>query len=179
MNLTLNGLPIIVDQVAAEEIIRRHLLNGDTAVDATAMPGAAHIPQLKAGEKYLGAHCGPDGKLVHTILLPGVARGKNWQAAMEWAVDQGGYLPNRIEGAMLFAYLKAEFENEVYWLGEQCADADMRVIHEVLANPRQIDHDGNAHLLQVPSRSDAGSHQDRGGVKCARRYNDFTSLEFA
>ena len=122
MNLTLNGLPIIVDQVAAEEIIRRHLLNGDTAWAAIATPGAAHIPQLKPGEKYLGAHCGPDGKLVHTILLPGVARGKNWQAAMEWAVDQGGYLPNRIEGAMLFAYLKSEFENEVYWLGEQSAD---------------------------------------------------------
>jgi hypothetical protein len=122
MNLTLNGLPIVVDQVAAEEIVRRHLLNGDTAVAAIAPAGAAHIPQLKAGKKYLGAHCGPDGKLVHTILLPGVARGKNWQAAMEWAVDQGGYLPNRIEGAMLFAYLKSEFENEVYWLGEQSAD---------------------------------------------------------
>ena len=87
--------------------------------ESIATPGSAHIPQLKAGEKYLGAHCGPDGKLVHTILLPGVARGKNWQAAMEWAVDQGGYLPNRIEGAMLFAYLKSEFALEVYWLGVQ------------------------------------------------------------
>ena len=130
MNITLNGLPVIIDQVAAEEIVRRHLLNGDTAVAAIALPGSAHIPQLKAGEKYLGAHCGPDGKLVHTILLPGVARGKNWQPAMEWAVDQGGYLPNRIEGAMLFAYLKSEFENEVYWLGEQDADASDYAWHQ-------------------------------------------------
>jgi hypothetical protein len=133
MNLTLNGLPIIVDQVAAEEIVQRHLQRRsdeqkspellDWAEQFNAWKARSNqLLQLKPGEKYLGAHCGPDGKLVHTILLPGVARGKNWQAAMEWAVDQGGYLPNRIEGAMLFAYLKSEFENEVYWLGEQYAD---------------------------------------------------------
>ena len=135
MNLTINGLPIIVDPVAAEEIVRNHLLNGAHGyqpIDRSdgrpvqqpprLAKSDTQVLQLKAGEKYLGAHCGPDGKLVHTILLPAVARGKNWQAAMEWAVDQGGYLPNRIEGAMLFAYLKSEFENEVYWLGEQYAD---------------------------------------------------------
>jgi len=134
MNLTLNGLPIIVDEIAAREIVQRHLQRQsdeqkspeplDWAEQFNAWKARIdQLPQLKPGEKYLGAHCGPDGKLVHTILLPGFARGKNWQAAMEWAVDQGGYLPNRIEGAMLFAYLKAEFENEVYWLGEQYADA--------------------------------------------------------
>ena len=133
MNLTLNGLPIVVDQVAAEEIVQRHLQRRSDEQKSPELLDWAEqfnawkaridqLPQLKPGEKYLGAHCGPDGKYVHTILLPGVARNKNWQAAMEWAVDQGGYLPNRIEGAMLFAYLKSEFENEVYWLGEQSAD---------------------------------------------------------
>ena len=135
MNLTINGLPIIVDEIAAREIVQRHLQRqSDESKSPELLDWAeqfnawkarqGQLPQLKPGEKYLGAHCGPDGKFVHTILLPYVARDKNWQAAMEWAADQGGYLPNRIEGAMLFAYLKSEFENEVYWLGEQYAASD-------------------------------------------------------
>jgi len=56
MNLTLNGLPIIVDQVAAEEIVRRHLLNGDTAVAAIATPGAKHMGLIYLGNYILDSH---------------------------------------------------------------------------------------------------------------------------
>ena len=148
MNLTINGLPIIVDEIAAEEIVQRHLQRQSAEQKSPELLDWAEqfnawkarqgqLPQLKPGEKYLGAHCGPDGKLVHTILLPGVARGKNWQAAMEWAVDQGGYLPNRIEGAMPFAYLKSEFENEVYWLGEQFAVDSAYACYQGFTNGNQ------------------------------------------
>lgn len=46
-----------------------------------------------------------------------------WVAAMEWAKGIGADLPNRVEGALLFANLRDSFEKEWHWTNEQYSDA--------------------------------------------------------
>lgn len=79
---------------------------------------AVTIP-LAAGEKLAGPILNEDGTLSHyLILLPGQADDVNWNAAREWATQQGGELPTRREQSLLFANLKHEFEERYYWSGE-------------------------------------------------------------
>lgn len=74
---------------------------------------------LKQGEIYVGTVTTPgEYGNYHLILLPGDIEAKNWNSAMEWAVEQGGELPNRVECALLFATLKSEFEEKRYWTRE-------------------------------------------------------------
>ena len=74
---------------------------------------------LKQGEIYVGTIITPgEYGNYHLILLPGDIEAKNWKSAMEWAEEQGGELPNRVESALLFATLKAEFSEEWYWTRE-------------------------------------------------------------
>ena len=80
---------------------------------------AVTIP-LAAGERIAGQILNDDGTLSHyLILLPGQADDVNWNAAGEWAAEQGGELPTRREQSLLFANLKGEFEAEWYWSNEQ------------------------------------------------------------
>jgi hypothetical protein len=77
---------------------------------------------LAIGEKYIGTIISADGTHNHhIILLPGAVSGMTWKDAKEWAESIGGELPDRIEGALLFATMKDEFEEEWYWTRE--ADA--------------------------------------------------------
>ena len=74
---------------------------------------------LAIGEKYIGTIISADGtRNHHIILLPGAVSGKTWIDAKEWAESIGGELPDRIEGALLFATMKDEFEEEWYWTRE-------------------------------------------------------------
>ena len=73
------------------------------------------LPLLNQGEIFLGVYCGPDGELIRVILLPEEKAPSSWKTAMKWAKDLGGDLPNRIEQAMLFAYLLDQFKRERYW----------------------------------------------------------------
>jgi len=74
---------------------------------------------LAIGEKYIGTIISADGTSNHhIILLPGAVSGKTWNDAKEWAESIGGELPDRIEGALLFATMKDEFEEEWYWTRE-------------------------------------------------------------
>jgi hypothetical protein len=74
---------------------------------------------LKQGEIYVGTITTPgEYGCYHLILLPGDIETKNWKAAMEWADEQGGELPNRVEGALMFATLKSEFSESYYWTRE-------------------------------------------------------------
>ena len=73
------------------------------------------IPEIKQGEKYLGAITEPDGRTRHTIVLPGDHDNANWDDSMEWAKSIGGDLPDRIEQAMMLAFMHEEFKREAYW----------------------------------------------------------------
>ena len=85
-------------------------------------PIMVRAPNLAPGELWVGVIISADGKKKHhIILLPGVKIGINWKDAMDWAKSIGGDLPDRAEGALLFAVMKDEFDPEWYWLNEQHA----------------------------------------------------------
>jgi hypothetical protein len=74
---------------------------------------------LAIGEKYVGTIISADGsRNHHIILLPGAVSGMTWKDAKTWAESIGGELPDRVEGALLFATMKNEFEEECYWTRE-------------------------------------------------------------
>ena len=79
------------------------------------MSTAAKTPELQEGEIYVGAILKKDGTGHHIILLPGDKDDVNWQAAMDWAKEKGGDLPNRVEQSLLFADHKDEFKEDWYW----------------------------------------------------------------
>jgi len=90
---------------------------------ASAYPITLNLPQVNAGEKYVGAIISADGtKRDHIILLPETKVDINWKDAMTWAKSIGGDLPNRCESALLFATMKDQFEKEWHWTNEQHAN---------------------------------------------------------
>ncbi|MCL2298347.1 MAG: DUF1566 domain-containing protein [Proteobacteria bacterium] len=75
---------------------------------------------LNPGEIYAGTIITPgEYGSYHLILLPSETKPINWKDAMKWAAKHGGELPNRVEGALLFATLKHEFQEEWYWTREE------------------------------------------------------------
>jgi hypothetical protein len=89
---------------------------------AAAYPITLNLPELNAGELYVGAIISADGtKRDHIILLPGLKENVNWKDAMAWAQSIGGDLPNRCESALLFATFKDQFKPEWHWLNKQHA----------------------------------------------------------
>ncbi|QBQ99221.1 DUF1566 domain-containing protein [Paraburkholderia pallida] len=79
---------------------------------------AIQLPELQAGEIYVGIIGDQSGNLHHVILLPGERTDVNWKDAKEWAASIGGSLPNRIEQAMLWARCRDQFEPDWYWSEE-------------------------------------------------------------
>ena len=77
-------------------------------------------PKLADGEIYVGITLHED-RLHHLILLPGNTKA-GWEAAGRWAKAQGGVLPSRHDGLVLFRHARAQFEREAHWLDEQHAD---------------------------------------------------------
>lgn len=77
-------------------------------------------PQLKTGEIYVGITL-HDDRLHHLILLAGTTK-SDWKAAGQWAREQGGTLPSRHDGLVLFKHARAQFDRDWYWLDEQHAD---------------------------------------------------------
>lgn len=86
-----------------------------------AAPKKPALPKLAKGEVYVGITL-HDDRLHHLILLPGSTT-TTWKAAGEWARAQGGVLPSRHDGLVLFKHALAQFERAGYWLDEQHADA--------------------------------------------------------
>lgn len=87
-----------------------------------AFPISVPFPPLNEGEKFIGAIISADGSKRHAlILLPGEKTDIKWADAMDWAKSIGGELPDRVESALLFATMKAEFSPEWYWTREQHA----------------------------------------------------------
>jgi hypothetical protein len=81
---------------------------------------AAATIELKEGEHYAGLILNTDGTPSHhLVLLPEADKRMAWQAAVEYAKDQGGVLPTRAEQALLYANLKAQFQPAWYWSSEE------------------------------------------------------------
>lgn len=74
---------------------------------------------LAKGEEYRGITL-HDGKAVHLIELPGEFTGTHAEATA-WAKEQGGELPSRIDGIVLFDGAKADYKRDWYWLAPQPA----------------------------------------------------------
>lgn len=74
-----------------------------------------NIPELKEGEIYAGAIINPDGTGNHVILLAGDKDDGPWQEAIDWAKSLGGYLPTRVEQALLFDKFRDQFKSDWYW----------------------------------------------------------------
>lgn len=107
-------------------------------------------PALNEGEHYAGIILGKDGAADHhLILLPGEAIDIKWQAAKEWAAEQGGELPTRREQSLLFANLKEQFKPRWHWSCEE--------------------HPDNAHYAFVQDFDDGRQGYDRKDTEyCAR-----------
>lgn len=54
------------------------------------------------------------------VLLPGDGE-MSWKKALAWAGEQGGVLPSRVDGIVLFKNLRAEFKRDWYWTSEEVA----------------------------------------------------------
>lgn len=84
------------------------------------------FPALAAGELYVGAVISADRRARHhIILLPGEIGSIEWKKSIEWAASVGGDLPDLIEQAMLFVFLRSEFKEAAYWSKEaNASDSD-------------------------------------------------------
>lgn len=84
---------------------------------AAALAAPEHL-KLAEGEIYRGATL-HEGKLAHLIELPGEFTGTHAEAT-KWAKEQGGELPSRIDGIVLFDG-KCGWASAWYWLAPQRA----------------------------------------------------------
>lgn len=95
-------------------------------MQATEQSAAPAATQLQPGEIDVGI-VAEDGRLENAqrvILLPGAAEGLTWQQAKEWAAQQGGDLPTRMEMLLLLKTQREQFERDWYWANESHADDD-------------------------------------------------------
>ncbi len=77
------------------------------------------LPELATGQYNAGLILKEDGTPDYWLIgLPGALEAATWQQAMDWAKEQGGYLPNRRELSLLLANARKEFKNDLYWSNE-------------------------------------------------------------
>lgn len=82
-------------------------------------------PAPRQGERYVGSILLPDRTGKYIYLRPEKSDKNDWGHQMTWAASVGGELPDRVEGALLFATMPEGFEKEAYWTREQhAADSD-------------------------------------------------------
>lgn len=89
-----------------------------TQPDGTAAVFIAEIViALQPGERYAGAVLNDDGSIKHHLVLMAGRPAKQlaWQAAMNWAAEVGGQLPDRQEQALLFANCEPHLEAAWHW----------------------------------------------------------------
>ena len=94
----------------------------DIEAQQSIFPLTVTFPRLVDGERHVGVIVSADGiRRHHIILLAGDNSAASQQEQLAWAKSIGGDLPDRCEGALLFATMKDEFKPEAYWLKEQHA----------------------------------------------------------
>lgn len=83
------------------------------------------LPQLNAGEINAGMLFVNDTPAHWVIVLPTQAKALNWPDAGAWAKEQGGELPTRKEGALVFANAGHHMQtDDAYWTSEPYAGHD-------------------------------------------------------
>ena len=98
---------------------------------------------LRQGEHYAGLILDENGNPSHhLILLPGEAAAIKWQAARDWAAEQGGELPTRREQSLLFANLPGHFQSTWYWSSEKHEDDPSYAWNQTF-------YDGGQHYYEV------------------------------
>jgi hypothetical protein len=90
--------------------------------------------ELKEGEKLAFSLTLPNGKTIHTILLPIDQTVASWDAGMELAKSLGGDLPDRAEQALFFKYMPEEFQPNWYWSNTQHAGYSVSAWFQVFLN---------------------------------------------
>jgi hypothetical protein len=90
----------------------------NTAVVATPKIGEAFEGGIYAG---ITLH---QNAPMHLVLLPGAAEDLRWKNAIDWAKEQGGELPSRIDALVLFDNLPKKFERDYYWTAAPYAGHD-------------------------------------------------------
>ena len=80
------------------------------------------MPALEKGEVWICGMVQLDGRVVHTILMPGESKDLKHQDTMAWAKKQGGDLPDRVEQAVLFRDYRKLFQQRAYWSNTTHAD---------------------------------------------------------
>ncbi|MBN8749494.1 MAG: DUF1566 domain-containing protein [Variovorax sp.] len=86
-----------------------------TALALAALPA---LGAPLAGGTFAGVITQKDGQHVAVVLLPAQAEDVAWQAAMDWATEQGGQLPTRPMAALLFANVKPQLRERWHWTNE-------------------------------------------------------------
>lgn len=86
-----------------------------TALALAALPA---LGAPLAGGTFAGVITQKDGQHVAVVLLPAQAEDIAWQAAMDWATEQGGQLPTRPMAALLFANVKPQLRERWHWTNE-------------------------------------------------------------
>lgn len=109
----------------ATESLFRAWLEKNLGITQPAAPQPVQ-PAPAEGERYVVTIIRADGTGHHIYRLP-LERGKKmkWAKALEYAKEKGAELPDRVEGALLFATREEdEYEPEWYWTREQHAGND-------------------------------------------------------
>ncbi|MEI7296641.1 DUF1566 domain-containing protein [Paraburkholderia tropica] len=103
------------------------------------------LPELAEGETYLGGFIGADGRITHTILLPGDNDDASWQTQLEWAKSIGGDLPTRVELAVAFEKHRDQFQRDWYWSNQSHESDDAYAWYQTFYGGYQGDchEDGN------------------------------------
>ena len=140
--------------VTLEEIKKEHgkVAEMIAAFEANAKADAAYpititFPDLKKGERHVGVIISADGtKRHHIILLPDELENATWKDGIEHAKTIGAEVPDRCEGALLFATMKDEFKPECYWLREPHASGSGFAWYQYFANGYQDCSDEGSQL---------------------------------
>lgn len=99
---------------------------------------------LNPGETYVGTITTPgEYGSYHLIKLPEEIESATWKQALAWAEDQGGELPNRVEGALLYVTLKDEFKDAWYWTREPHSKDDYAWVQSFIGGYQNDYHKDN------------------------------------